>query len=603
MANLDFFRPVADHGHLEFVQQPFLFGRLPALGGRLDLDFQVSSTFGEIAGALPALGGTLEGEIDWNVRGRGPWGRVTALTAPATLAPAGRRLPTQQPAMLPVGRQIVTGLPDRCEVRIGLSSAVPASTPSAVRIVTDVTARQWASVRMLSNFVVPVPSWVQIVSRLPRAVPSGRISRTRAVIWLPVHRRIPSGPAAPVWAQVGGRATTGVWIPVSILLRWSDGHPLPVGLWIQQDLPGEPYQPPPILDFRRPPGDGDLPFEKPRLLLIEQSMYLSTIDFSAKRLADDVAVGDWITTVTLETDIESWGWSLSGSVSGNGIDLLSPDTGPWELRLTAQGVDWDFLIESLKVKRALAERTAALSGRSLACWLAEPHAPRLTFVETQQKAAVQLVQDLLPNGWDLDWGLSLDWLVPAGAWSVSGVRPIDAMKRIAMAGGGVLISDRTGRRLAVQPHYPLLPWHWATAVPDVQAPLDYFEVLDTDNAVPPQYEAVFLAGQQGGIHRRVYRQGTAGLMMAPSEVNSLFTHSDATRGRGGVILGNGMIARTVTLRGMLEPPPSGIGLLVPRQLLRLVEGATEMTGMVLKTSLSLSATEATQTVQVAYAVS
>ncbi len=73
-------------------------------------------------------------------------------------------------------------------------------------------------------------------------------------------------------------------------------------------------------------------------------------------------------------------------------------------------------------RRFLPQLRWAVSGKGTAMILGAPYAPTRTFSSSAASTAQQLAADALTVngvgiGWALDWQI-VDWLVPAGAWSV-----------------------------------------------------------------------------------------------------------------------------------------------------------------------------------------
>ena len=126
-----------------------------------------------------------------------------------------------------------------------------------------------------------------------------------------------------------------------------------------------------------------------------------------------------------------------------------------------------------------------ISGRSPSAWLSAPFAPATARTSenpytAQQLAAEALTINGVPMGWALDWRIP-DWLVPAGAWSHLGT-PMEAVLRIAEAGGGYIQAAAATQTLRALPHYPAAPWLWASLTPDLILPDDVVEVEGTETA-------------------------------------------------------------------------------------------------------------------------
>ena len=212
---------------------------------------------------------------------------------------------------------------------------------------------------------------------------------------------------------------------------------------------------------------------------------------------------------------------------------------------------------------------------------------------SQQLAADALTDNGVPIGWGLDWQIS-DWLVPGGVWSHRGAM-IDAVKRIAEAAGGYVLGHRTAQTLHVRPRYPLLPWEWAAATPDLIIPADVASTEAIRWSESPAYNRVFVAGQEQGRIGQVSRAGSAGDVLAPMVTDPLITHADAARARGGSILAAGGRQAAITLRLPVLPET---GILDLGQLIEYQDGSTARRGLVRALSVDAAIPNVWQTVEI-----
>lgn len=142
--------------------------------------------------------------------------------------------------------------------------------------------------------------------------------------------------------------------------------------------------------------------------------------------------------------------------------------------------------------------------------------------------------------------------------------------RVAESVNAVVRSHRSDDQLIIAPRYPLLPWQWADATPNVQMPAD---VIVTDELRPEPraaYNANYvMGGAVGGVKGHIVRALTAGEEVAPAVQDDLITHADAAAMRGSWALaasGNKLV-HTISMPirvGGDEP-----GILQPGQLLHV----------------------------------
>lgn len=288
-----------------------------------------------------------------------------------------------------------------------------------------------------------------------------------------------------------------------------------------------------------------------------------------------------LTDLTLAADDDGYGWSLTASGPEHLLDQLAPVAGlPAQVQVVINGMAFVFAITSTARSRSFERKRVAVQGVSVTALLGAPYMPQQSWLSTAPATAQQLaVQALEFTGVGLDWQIA-DWLVPAGAWSYQGT-PLQAVLRVAESVGAVVRSHPTAAQLIVAPRYPVLPWHWADATPDVQMPA---AVIATDELRPEpraDYNAIYVTGGSvGGVQGHVVRTLSARDKLAPAVQDDLITHADAARLRGQWTLaasGNKLL-HTISmpvLTGGTRP-----GIVRPGQLLEVLDTDGTWRGLV-----------------------
>jgi hypothetical protein len=288
-----------------------------------------------------------------------------------------------------------------------------------------------------------------------------------------------------------------------------------------------------------------------------------------------------LTDLTMAADDDGYGWSLTASGPEHLMDQLAPVAGlPAQVQVVINGMAFVFAITSTARSRSFERKRVAVQGVSVTALLGAPYMPQQSWLSTAPATAQQLaVQALEFTGVGLDWQIA-DWLVPAGAWSYQGT-PLQAVLRVAESVGAVVRSHPTAAQLIVAPRYPVLPWHWADATPDVQMPA---AVIATDELRPEpraDYNAIYVTGGSvGGVQGHVVRTLSARDKLAPAVQDDLITHADAARLRGQWALaasGNKLL-HTISmpvLTGGTNP-----GIVRPGQLLEVVDTDGTWRGLV-----------------------
>jgi len=269
-------------------------------------------------------------------------------------------------------------------------------------------------------------------------------------------------------------------------------------------------------------------------------------------------------------------WTWSAAIPGAARALVARNPDPVELIAMVNGLEMRLLAENSERDRRHGADWLRVSGRSRSAWLSEQYAAKearsnLTALNAQQLADAVLTVNGVSIGWTLDWQI-VDWLVPAGTWSHYGTH-MEALARLAEAGGGYLQADPAAQRIAVLPHYPALPWHWPGATPDIVLPEDIVEVERTLTADQPEYNAVYVIGQNAAGRRdRVLRAGSAADRIAPQVVDALATDPTMTRARGSTVLAEGGAQSRISLRLPVLPET---GFILPGRMIEYsAEGIT-----------------------------
>jgi hypothetical protein len=320
-------------------------------------------------------------------------------------------------------------------------------------------------------------------------------------------------------------------------------------------------------------------------------VYLVIHHISLTRLSDGVEIP--CRSLSIALDADSWAWTWSGELVGpDALDAVRSDD-PVTLVAEINGYTWHLLAEDWTEDREFSRRGVKVSGRGLSAWLAAPYELPASSILANARTIQQAMAELLPFDWTLTWELGVpDWLLPAGSWSRTNLTTIQAIHGAAQEAGLILIPGMADRTLHVQRRYPVLPWEYAAATPDLVVPDAAILQLAKRRQAEAQANAVYVnGGEVGGILARVYRAASAGDRLAPTQSSSLVTHVDAAHTLGGRILAAHdaqpeMRSVTLPLGGVF--PLGAVGA-----LLRVEEGATDHLGIVNGVSVQVQAGDKT----------
>lgn len=526
--------------------------------------------------------------------------QLTAPHATTTAVPAARALPWRVASRMSAAARSPwsSGVPMRTSARAPWSVAA--------RLAPRRTSSAWQP-------AIPVPARLAAPWQPATSVGSHRLDGWQvAYIIRPLATRLPWGAGLPL--RLALRTSAGPAEALEAVLSrlpWGWGEPLPPGRSaIIATPPPEPWR-----CYTPPAGDAaNLLFDERVKQSFEilfscgagagtktvptRSTYIVINSVTLIRLPDNTALQAY--TLSLKWDTDSWSVGWSASLPATALDAVMPSGigEPVELLATINGTAVRLLAESISRDRRFGDARLNVGGRGRVAWLADPYAPSVArsasaAMTAQQLAADALTDNGVPIGWGLDWQIA-DWLVPGGVWSHQGAM-IDAVKRIAEAAGGYVLGHRTAQTLHVRPRYPLLPWEWAAATPDLILPAAVASTEAISWSESPAYNRVFVAGQEQGRMGQVSRAGTAGDVLAPMVTDPLITHADAARARGGAVLAAGGRQAAITLRLPVLPET---GILDLGQLIEYQDGSTARRGLVRAVSVDAAIPTVWQTVEI-----
>lgn len=405
------------------------------------------------------------------------------------------------------------------------------------------------------------------------------------------HNAWPTGTRLEVrWAQ-GMKPAPGYWWPAYktpglTIVMPCDGSYTPRPLHCEVIL-GTAYPPQPPCPIE--PGEDTIIIPVREAYHVINTLTLTELD------GTPVAAEDFSASI----DADSWTWSWSTRIPASALAQVRPDSSTRvELIATINGEPLRVLVENIQRERRFGESWLRVSGRGRAAFLADPLAPVVQYTNETPLTAQQALLDAMKIngvsiGWTLDWQIE-DWQIPAGIWSHSGTW-IDAAKRIAEAGGAYVQSHDTDQVLRILPRYPLAPWSWSTATPDIQLPEDAVEVEGIEWQEKPDYNAVWVHGGDQGRLDRIITGSSGGTNPAPTIVDELATDPVMTRQRGLALLGDTGKQASISLRLPVLPET---GMIRPGTLIEYLEQGNTRRGLVRSLSINHSRPELWQTIGV-----
>jgi len=274
--------------------------------------------------------------------------------------------------------------------------------------------------------------------------------------------------------------------------------------------------------------------------------------------------------ITIGTDWDSLYWTVKAGIGRDAhlAMLESTPDGPIIVEAAINGHTWNCQIDSWSTNNAFGSKSRTISGRSLSAQLGAPMAEVRTRTETNARTALQIMNDELEyTGWTAVFDGLDDWLVPGNVLSYSDMTPMAVIKMIADAAGAMVQTDMAAQTIRIKKRHPSAPWLWPVTTPSVIIPDSMATKIDGEWDERPFYNAVFLSGEAGGISARVYREGSAGDLVAPQITDKLITATEAARARGVAVLGMSGKWSKQRIELPVFTPPAVPGVIKPGTLI------------------------------------
>ena len=337
----------------------------------------------------------------------------------------------------------------------------------------------------------------------------------------------------------------------------------------------------------QPPGEAIIVPVR-RVYIVINNTYLT-------RVSDGAPIP--VHSMGLSLDAGSWTWGFDATLPAVAQALVEPTAnGPVELAAFVNGTEFRVLAEEISSERVFLSKQIRVSGRGANARLDSPFAPQQIFANTAMRTTEQLMGDVLtingvPFGYSVDYQLT-PWVVPAGGFVHLGTY-ISALTAIANAGGGYLRPHPSRQKFDVLHRYPTAPWE--TVTPGIILPAAVTTRESITWVEKPDYNRVFVSGQDAGVLGDVRRQGTAFDKAAPMVVDALITDAAAARQKGLEVLGNTGRQYEVGLR---LPVLAQTGVIQPGVYVQYVDGAITRTGIVRSTQVEVGEIDVYQTIGV-----
>ncbi|WP_237524015.1 hypothetical protein [Shewanella sp. KX20019] len=235
------------------------------------------------------------------------------------------------------------------------------------------------------------------------------------------------------------------------------------------------------------------------------------------------------------------------------------------LLIDINGYEFFALAEQPSSSASFGTKTYSSAGRSRTAQLATPWRSLISYTNDTDRSFAGILGDLLTNaGWTVELDGVTDFTVPAGAFSIMGKSPIDAVNDACAQIGCMLLADEFANKLSVVPRWPTSPWLMDEAIADVNIHDSVILSFSRKKQINQACNAAWVRGEQQGVSAKVKRAGTAGDIPTADISAQLIVDNQAARlaGTNAIAASGNKELITVSLPIMADLPPLKKGMLI-----------------------------------------
>jgi hypothetical protein len=298
-------------------------------------------------------------------------------------------------------------------------------------------------------------------------------------------------------------------------------------------------------------------------------------------------------SVNISIDRNSWTWSFDIILSSRDyLDLIKPSGSTLvDVQININGWQWTCRVENWSESISFGQRAWTVSGRSPSVELGEPYLVEPSFANAGEHGG-QIVDSILSGtGWTANWSYDdfnpyIEWLVPASTLNLYDTSKIQQIQTVAQAVNAFVQTNadtNDSQEFIIKPKYWKNPWRWDIDItPAVMLNDSVCHEIGRSNNIIKPVNSVIVTGDNQGVVVSATKDGTAGDMPAPMEINPLITTQEAGRERARHIIGNSGFWINHSMRLFsLMPPGQAPGLLLPGEFIQMSEtGLTPWIGQV-----------------------
>lgn len=306
-------------------------------------------------------------------------------------------------------------------------------------------------------------------------------------------------------------------------------------------------------------------------------------------------------SLSMSIDRGSWTWGFDVTLPKKDyLDLIKPvGTTLVDIEINVNGWKWICRVENWREAVVFGKKSWVISGRSPSVELGEPYLVEPFFSNASGHGGQVIDQILNGTGWAADWQEEADfnphteWLLPESLINMTDSSKIQQIQTVVASVSAFMQTAAdtiTDKKFIIRPTYKKNPWAWNTVTPTaVLTDAICHEIGRANNILKP-VNSVIVTGDHRGVVVRATKDGTAGDMTAPMDVNPLITTEQAGRERARHIIGSSGFWINHSMRLFsLTPPATAPGLLIPGDFIQMWElGVPAWVGQITGTNISVS---------------
>lgn len=297
------------------------------------------------------------------------------------------------------------------------------------------------------------------------------------------------------------------------------------------------------------------------------------------------------TNLSLSIDLDSIAWVFNFDIADQAsLNLIKPQGAVVkEVEIDINGEKFVVFIGKTSTSTSATDtggvqRRIKCTGWSATKQLTYPYSSKKSHTENSSSTPSGILNsELTGTGFTGTWD-SPSWTLPANVFNYIDKAPLAAISELVLSIGSIIVPHPVDKSFSVKPRYPISPWNWSTATPDLYMSESQFFTIDTEWVPAESPDSIYVYGEEQGVGVKCVKQGTAGLVTLPTIVDKHITDVVAGAERGRIEVSRNGFKEIIPITTYL----SETGIIMPHMLIEVTDslGGT-WRGMVIGVSLTI----------------